>query len=652
MLKTFRDNLRSLSFVLIAVVAVFILSLFTDYGGKGGWLARESSDWAAKVGGRTIRTRDFLNAARNLDNYYRSLLGDAYDRQKSRLNLGQTAINQLVQEELVLANARDLGLTVTPEEISAEIIHDPSLQVNGAFIGVEQYKTLLRRSGIDVARYEEEVGQRILRRKWMDVVTAAISVPEADVTREIRRRGESADVDFAVFPAQDFAEQVQVPDADRRAYYQAHLSAYERGEGRTFDLVTFDRLREQRNVKVTDEEIRAEYETSMQSRYTIPEQRRASHILFKTPEGATEDAHTAARQKAAAALERVRGGEDFAKVAREVSEDTSASNGGDLGYFQKGVMAIPFEQAVWGLKAAGDLSGVVQTQFGYHVIRLTGIQPPRVKPLEEVREEITNDLGFKKSGDVVRDQAQSFATVVAAKPDSFREEAARRSLVRSETPVVRPGDPLPGLGSNPEIERAIFALKPGEVSPAVPMARGYIVARCLETRPAGAAPFEEVADRVTSDLRNERARQIAERLARQAAADPKGRPLKDLGVALGFKVQEARGAARGIGIGTLGVQPVVEDAVFSAPIGRVSGPVEADTGPVLIQVLSRKVITDKDIADQAGAVRDQMLGEQRQQLAASVTRELAKSADVQYNTTLIAQVDGAAPASAPVSPTP
>jgi peptidyl-prolyl cis-trans isomerase D len=390
----------------------------------------------------------------------------------------------------------------------------------------------------------------------------------------------------------------------------------------------------------------------MQSRFAIPEQRRASHILIKTQEGADDAAYQAARQRAVDALQRVRGGEDFAEVAREVSEDTSAANGGDLGFFQKGVMAIPFEEAVWAMDQIGSISDVVQTQFGYHVILLTDIQEAHVKSFEEAREEIQREMAFEEAGNVVLEKAEEFAAAVGDRPESFRDEAALRTLVATNTGPIHQDDPVPGIGFNAEVQRALFSLETGEASEPIAIPRGYVVARFLEAAPGGAPPLDQIRDKVTEDLKNERAAEEARRLAREAAGAASAEELRAKGEELGFDVEVAAGVSRGLAVGNLGTSPVLEEAVFRAEVGQVTGPLDLPDGPVVFVVSSRKEVTDEELAAQTPAVRDELVMGRRQQRLASVTRELMETADVVYNSELLQEINSvssAAPAANPGS---
>ncbi|MFQ5668944.1 MAG: SurA N-terminal domain-containing protein [Acidobacteriota bacterium] len=651
MLKLMRDNLKSLSWVLALVVAAFVFAVFADYGGHNAWLGSTSA-WAARVNGQPIPVQDLYTAARNLDNYYRNLLGESYDSRKLNLKLGQQAVNQLVQEQLILDHAHSLGLKATPGEIAREIVRDPSLQRDKAFIGVDQYKTILKLNGLDPAVYEESVGRRIVRQKWAELLTAGVHVSDRRVEQEVRKRDETADLVYAQFRKQDLADKVEINQEELASFYEKNKDRYRRGEGRIFDLVFFDRLQARDQVQVTEEQLQAEYDASLQTRFTIPEERRASHILLKLPPGATEEERRVIRRRAEEVLQRVQAGEDFASLAKDLSEDTSAPNGGDLGFFKKGVMTLPFEQAVWQLKEPGEVSGLIQSEFGYHIIQLTGIHPARLKAFEEVRDELENEVVFRESGKVVQEQAESFVEAVREAPDTFRDEAARRTLVASRTPVVSPGDPIPGLGVHPDLERSLFELGEGAVSPALAIPRGYVVARFVEARPGGVPPLEDIADRVRDDLKNEKVEAQVHELARQAA-DPAQGDLKERGKEMGFEVEEVAQATRGLSIGTLGIQPVLEKAVFSAEIGRINGPLDLPDGPVLFQVTSRKELTPEEIAQRSLAVRDELLAGQRQLLLASITRQLSQAANVEYNLDLIQQIDGTnTPASAGPAATP
>ncbi|MCZ6599728.1 MAG: peptidyl-prolyl cis-trans isomerase [Acidobacteria bacterium] len=647
MLKLMRDNLKSLSWVLAFVVATFVFATFADWGGKGNWMGSGAGggDWAAQVNGETIPRRELLSKARNLDNYYRSLLGESYNQNTLNLQIGQQAINQLVQERVILEHARALGLVATPQEISRSIQTDPSLQNESGFIGKDRYKALLRSSGIDTATYEGEIARQILRRKWAQLLTADIAVSDDQVAREVRRQDETADVVYAQFQSGAFAEDIVITDADLAAFYGEQEERYSRGEGRSFDLVMFDRLRAQSRIDVSEEEARAQYDAALASRFTIPEQRRASHLLIKTLSGAQDSEYKAARQRAAAALERARNGEEFAAIASELSEDTTAANGGDLGFFPRGVMAIPFEKAVWSMENTGDISDVVQTQFGYHIIQLTGIQEAHLKSFDEVRDELEKEIAFTKAGDQVRLDAEALVEAVRTNPVGFLDETARRSIVSSDSGIVHQGEPIVGIGVNPEVERALFSLAPDEISAPLPIARGYLVARFRESSPGGPPPLDEIRDTVESDLRRERAEARALARAREVAAATADKDLAALGEEMGFETGNAAGVRHGNPVGTLSTDPALEDAIFSAEIDQVQGPLELPGGPVVFTVTSRVEVGDDEIKARAAEVRQTLLAGRRQKLLAAVTRELSRQADVAYNTALIQQLDSPTQAS-------
>jgi peptidyl-prolyl cis-trans isomerase D len=649
MLKVMRDNLRRLSWILVVVVITFVLALFADWGGQGQFMPDgENADWAAVVDGETVSVQEFLNAARGLDSYYRGLLGDSYDPRRYNLRIGQNAINQLVHEQVMLAHAHKLGLTTTPEEVAAEIVRDPAFRTESGFIGVENYKNVFKAARLDPAQYEDEISRRLIRRKWEDLVTADVIVDPAVVEEDIRRKDETAAVLYAHFKFEDYKKDLSPTDAEIEAFFAASGGKYDQGEGRIFDMVTFDRIRIQDEIEVAEEDVRAHYNGSVQSRFTIPEQRRASHILVRTQDTFSDAEMTAARAAAETALGRVKGGEEFAQVAREISEDSSASAGGDLGFFQKGAMTLPFEQAVWELTEIGQISGLVQTQFGYHVIQLTGRSEARLQPFEEVREEVEREVRFQRSGERAAELAAEFAAAARAHPAAFAEEAGRRTLVVGTTGVIREGEAIPGMGNLPDLSRALFAMAEGEVSAALPTPRGHVVARFSEKRPGGPPPLADIRDKVRADLIDQRAREAARRAAERLAALPAGSDLKKAGEAAKVAVAEATTVSRGLAIGTLGVDSEMEKTVFSAPIGAISRPLEIPTGLAVVQVTSRVELTPAEIAERVPAARRELLASRRQQLLGAIMKELAAAAEVEYNTALIARFD--MPENVPPSP--
>ncbi|MFQ5767290.1 MAG: peptidyl-prolyl cis-trans isomerase [Acidobacteriota bacterium] len=653
MLRIMRENLKSLSWILGFVVLTFVFAVFADYGGKGRFIKTGTgNDWAAVVDGEHISVESFLQAARGMDSYYRNLLGDSYDRGKLNLRIGQEAINRLIQEQIILANARSLGLTATPAEITDEIVHDPAMQGENGFIGIERYKSFLLQNGLEPEKFEQQVSRRVVRQKWADLITADVQVRDEEVADEIRRREETADVIYAQFKPEDFKDQIKISDADVAAFYAKNQERYQRGEGRIFDLITWNRLRLEDEVRISEEEARSAYEQSLQSRYTIPEQRRASHILIKVDPDASEADIRAAREAAVAARQRVLGGEDFASVAEELSQDTSAANGGDLGFFGRGAMVIPFEQATWKLEQVGDISPVVRSRFGFHVIKLTGRRDAKVKPFEEVEEQIEKELLFKKAGDLARTRAQAFADAVRPSPETFLDEAGREALIHTRTGALHEGDPLPGMGDNAEVSQALFALEQGEVSAPIAIPKGYIVARYVESHPGGAPPLEEIETTVRADLTREREKQAALRLAQQALASPPAKSLEEIGKELGFKTDQSAHMTRGLALGALGVQPRLEKAIFSGEVGSLLGPIDLPSGPVILQITSRKELTPEEIKEKMPAVRQQLLGNRRQQMLAAVIRELSTAAEVKYNTRLIAQIDTPATPPTPMAATP
>jgi peptidyl-prolyl cis-trans isomerase D len=281
----------------------------------------------------------------------------------------------------------------------------------------------------------------------------------------------------------------------------------------------------------------------------------------------------------------------------------------------------------------------VQTQFGYHVIQLTGIQEAYLKSFEEVRDELEQEITFTKAGDQVRLDAEEFAGAVRTNPAGFLDETARRAIVNSNSGVVHQGEAIMGIGANPEVDRALFTLPLGEVSGPLPIARGYLVARFRESSPGGAPPLDEIRGTVESDLRREKGEARARARAQEVAAAAGDKGLAALGEQMGFTTESAPALRHGSPVGTLSMDPALEAAIFSAEVNRVQGPLDLPDGPVVFTVTSRVEIGEEEIQARAPEVRQTLLAGRRQQLLSAITRELSRQADVAYNTALIQQMD-------------
>ncbi|GMR22168.1 MAG: peptidylprolyl isomerase [Acidobacteriota bacterium] len=637
MLKYFR-NRRSMgwlmgSSMLVLVIFAFIAFYVPDFLAPGDQLGSPTGA-VAWVDGEPISSQEFLQGYRLQDAQYRQQLGAQYSPDLLRqLGLDNFVMQRLVQDKVLTLEAERLGLTVADSEVSQNILRDPTLQQDGQFIGKEAYMGLFAGSGMTPTMYEEQVRQEILRQKLQALVTDGVVVTGADVEDEYRRRNEKVHLEYAVIARSDFENELQVTDDEVREYYDENQAEFERPVQRKARFITFTPQLFTGKVTVTQREI-TRYYNENQPQYSTGEQVRASHILFKTGPDKDEDA---VRQRAEAVLAEVKSGADFAELAREHSEDTSAASGGDLGLFGKGAMVPEFERAAFSLPIGGT-SELVRSSYGYHIIKVTEKEPAFTQPLETVQEQIQGVLSQEKATEAMEAAIESAAEKLRAAGSIDALTAEYPLLVPQDTPFFGADDPLPQLGNSIEATRRVFEADVLDVTPAIPLGAGggYVFLQVLEEREAGVAPFEEVKNQAREQLRKQRAMELARNRADEARQQlmSKGGDGGDIE----FLTNESY--FRGSQLPEVGRSIAVERRAFEMPVGELSPPLVSDNGYVLIRVLEKSGFDAEDFNEQRASFEEQILTEQRSRVWSAFVQNLQSRYDVQIDWRAIRGITG------------
>ncbi|PIV75629.1 MAG: peptidylprolyl isomerase, partial [Rhodocyclales bacterium CG17_big_fil_post_rev_8_21_14_2_50_68_7] len=413
------DSIRSSKRVVQIILALIILP-FAFWGVESyvGFIGGGTD--VAKVGSTKIGAVDFSRTLREQQDRLRAALGKEFspamlDRPEARRAVLETMINQ----RLLLLQAFDSHLRVSDEELRAYIASIPQLQADGQFSRA-RYEELLRAQGMTEAGFEQSLRQDLLVQQILAALAEGGFATRSEVARWLALEAETREVSEALFKPERFASRVEPTEEALRKYYEANRKSFETPEEVRAEYVVLSAASVAAQVNVPEEEAKAWYD-GQKDRYTQPEQRRASHILI----AAAKDAPAAEIEKARAAaeeiLKQVRARPDaFASLARSRSQDQgSAASGGDLGFFARGAMVKPFEDAVFSLKE-GETSGLVQSDFGFHIIRLTGIQGGGGKKFEEVREDILRELRQQAAGRQMAQLAENFSNIVYEQADSLK----------------------------------------------------------------------------------------------------------------------------------------------------------------------------------------------------------------------------------------
>ncbi len=620
----------SLALVVVCFVLLYIPSFLSDRA-QGA----SNSAVVASVDGNEITVAEFRRIYNQQMRAYRQSYGANVDeRLLKQLGIDQRIVQQMVEDEAALIEAKRVGIQASDAEVRERILALPAFQENGQFIGDERYRQLLRMQTPPMRpdEFEDEIRRGIIVEKLQAALTGWMTVSDAEVTQEFNRRNEKVKLAVVSFPADKFRASVTVSDADVAKYFEEHKDAYRVPEKRKIRFIAIDQEALRAKVNVTGQQIERYYNDNIQQ-YSTPEQIRASHILLKT-EG-KDDA--AVKKEAEDLLAKIKAGADFAELAKEKSEDeASAKKGGDLDYFSKGQMVPEFDKVAFSL-APGQISDVVKTQYGYHIIKVVDKKPAATKTLAEVRPQIEDQLRWEQA----QAQAQKIADQVGSelkKPDDFARVAAAHSLTVSESGLFQQDEPIAGLGLAPSVSQQAFAMKEGEVSDAIRTPQGFAFITVTGRQDPYVPKLDEVKTKVKDDLVKQRAIEAARQKAASLDAALKSGDFEKAAKESGFEVKTTDLIARGAPIGDLGVSPAVDAAAFALPQGGVSAPIVTDNGAAIVKVVEKKEPTAAELAAAKESLRNELLTERKNRFYASYMNKARQRMNIRINHDTIAQV--------------
>ena len=490
------------------LVLIFPSFVFFGIQGYNSFVEKEGA--LATVDGTPITQQEYDAALRDRIERLRQSFGANFDAKLLETPEARAAVlDQLVLDRALANEAQQSNIAVTTDRLREFIAGVPAFQQDGKF-SYDRYKAFLASRGQSEAAFEQSLRNDLRKQAFVQAVVESVIVPKEVTDRIERILLEQREVRALRFPAEQFASKVSVTDAQIADYYQSNRSQFTTSENVRIEYLVLSPETIAGAVSVSDEAIKNAYEQN-KARYATDEQRRASHILIST-EGTDK---AAARKKADELLAQLRANpKEFARLARENSKDPgSAAQGGDLGFFGRGMMVKPFEETAYRLKE-GEISDVVETDFGFHIIRVTEIKPAQAKPFAEVRAEIERELKNQQAQKGFTEAADQFTNLVYEQAESLQPAAEKLKLkVLTADNLTRSG--LPPM-ITPRVVEAIFAedsLKNRRNTQAIEVGSNALVsARVLEHRPASVQPLEKVAPEIRKLLE----RREAVRLAREA----------------------------------------------------------------------------------------------------------------------------------------
>ena len=595
----------------LVVVAMAVFFIPTDSMQPTSTVGAAPNEVVADVDGHELTAGDFQQRYLSQIQAYRNQFGGSINDQLLRqLGIEQQILTQMIDEQVALIEADRNGIRVSDEELAQQIFSIPGLQESGRFIGEERYEQLLQAQNPPMTKgqFEESLRRSMVIDKLRAALTDWMAVSDTDLEREYRQRNEKVKLQVVALTADQFRSQVTVTDADVASHFESRKAEYRVGEQRKIRYLLLDRDQARQKVAVPATDVQRYYNSNI-DQYQTAEQVRASHILLNT---AGKD-EAAVRKQAETILAQAKAGTDFAELAKKFTEDeASKATGGDLNFFGRGRMVPEFEAAAFTLEP-GQISDLVKTQYGFHIIKVVEKKPAVTQTLDQVRPQIEQILTMQIADQQITDRAQQLEDRID-NPGDLDEAAGELGLMVQESGLFQRQDPVPGLGAAPQVADAAFQLADGAVSDALASPRGPVFIAVVEKKDPYVPPLEEVKDRVREDVIRTRATELSRQRAGAVAASLKG--AKDFAAAAkaqGLEVKETELVGRESALPDIGVSPEVDTVAFVLPAGGVSDPVQTADGTVIVRVMERDAVTPDEFRIARERFRAELLNERRGQ---------------------------------------
>lgn len=577
----------------------------------------------ASVGEKKITAEHYRTAYANMLQMYQQMYQNQIPDSLARtLGLRENLLDEMIEQELLLQEAERRSLRVSKQEVMSAIMKQPYMQENGIFTE-RRYAAVLKSMKLTAAEYERQAAQEIMLQSLRAMITQAVNVSDQELLEMYRLRGEKLNMDYLEFTHADITEDMHVSEEELQAYYGKNSESFRVKETAEAQYLVFDPEEFAGRMNVEEEDIRDFY-TVDQARFLEPEQIRARHILLKADTSAGPGKAPDRQAEAQALLEKIQKGADFAALAQKHSQDEStAAAGGDLGFFSRGAMVGPFEQAAFALQP-GEVSGVVETTFGYHIIKLEEKKPERLRPLEEVREEIAGELQQEMAEREVRAASRRAFNRLFGSRDLEGYAQANGLALKKTGAFAFGGAPQDAQSENAFSQQA-FALQPDELSPVFSIGEKYFLIKLTARTPSHIAPLENVRDKVIAavqrEKRIEKARQLAHgavRLLTENSFDWDAAAKK-----YRLEIKQAELSRMGEHVPGLGRNPELKQAAFRREAGQTADRIfSTEAGAVVVRVRTKILPPEDGFEAEKEGLRQQLVQAKQQEAFNGFIQEL------------------------------
>jgi peptidyl-prolyl cis-trans isomerase D len=604
MFDLFRSRDKAVRILLGAMLLLVALSMLTylvpNYNTGGG----TSDTVIAEVGGDAITLQEVQHLVQNTVRS-RQLPPEILP------NYVPQMIDGLITERALVYEAKRLGYEVSDADV-ADFIRQtaPGLFQNGQFVGKDAYAAMLAQNDMTIEQFENDIRRQVLITRLRNIAVEGTIVTPAEIEQAYRKKNEKIRVEWVKLTADKYKNEMQPTAQEIQDYYTANIAAYQVPEKKNLTLLVADQAKIEAGLNPTDAELQHIYSQS-QDAFRTPERVRARHILIKT-QGKPASEEPALRAKAENLLKQIRAGADFAKLAKENSEDNqgpdggSAAKGGDLGqWITHGQMVPEFEKAIFTLKP-GQTSDLVKTVFGYHIVQVLERQEAGLRPFADVKGELATQWKKQRAADIVQQASDKAQQAWQKNPSNPEKVAADFNMQVVRFPGYGPGSTIPELGPAPDLDQALTGLKKGEISPAVTVGTKVAVAQVNDVLAPHPSPLAEVESQVKDAIAGKRAETVLRKHADELVAKTKemGGDLGKAAKALGLEVKTSADVDRSGTIDGIGPASYISEG-FGKPDGTLLPPITTpDRGTVVYRVVGHVEPDMSQLPAQRATIRD------------------------------------------------
>jgi len=564
----------------------------------------------------------------------------------------------LIQQHIELQEANRLGVTVTDEDLRAFLHTGMWGQVlfpNGQYIGDQQYASLVSQNfGISRETFEKELKKEIQENRLQSFITAGVTVSDQQVRDAYTQQATKIKFDYAVISADDLRKTINPTDAELQTFFKQSASRYAKAipEARKIEYIAFTTANLPGGApQVTDAEVQQYYNQHL-SDYKVDDQVKVRHILIKVDPNADAKADAAAKQKAEDILKQLRSGGNFEELAKKYSDDPgSKDQGGELGFIKHGVTVPEFEKAAFALQP-GQISDLVRTKFGYHIIQTEEKQAAHTRPLDEVKPTIVSVLTRQKEGQAQQAFAQQLAN--EAQKSGMAQTAAAHHLQLATTDYLAQTAIIPSLADGSQMLTSAFSAKPGAAPEIASTGDGYAVFQVEDVHAAHAPAFDEYKSHILDDFRDEQLPQLLTKKTNEL--EDKAKAEGDLAKAakdVGATMKNSDLVGRTAQVPDVGQLSSTAPALFDLNVGQISQPIMSQRTGVVAKLTEKEQPTADEIQKNFDQTRDSLLNQKREEMfsvfVTNLTAQYEKDGRVRMNRRMQQQQSGMPGAPAPQS---